>query len=323
MKINGAKPDKVITVPAPDGSGDKPLQTAAIDEALLPLELSPTDRVGLMLGYALASLEKTLPSEYVTDDRRLHVLLPAQSTLRGEALDPAQIKALALEAAPAFSVCDWQFDTSGQSGTSALTQLANDPEANSVIFAAVDSLVDVATCFELARARRVMTLGATQGLVPGEAAAAVVLTRAPGEQPVRAWLRGWASEPEPAVGNAETERLMGLRTAIKTALEQAELDAGQLQAVSHALGAEVAGELEWYQIQQQYWHGQRGPEQQRLHQAFGDVGVAALPLQLALTAAEYDHQRGLEQYGFPAPGPVLVCETPNAPVRGAVCLTPA
>ncbi|RFA24131.1 hypothetical protein CAI21_22660, partial [Alkalilimnicola ehrlichii] len=170
---------------------------------------------------------------------------------------------------------------------------------------------------------RIMTAGAGQGIVPGEAAGAVALTRTPGAQPVRAWLRGWASEPEPAVGNAETERLMGLRTAIKTALEQAELAAGQLQAVSHGLGAEIAGELEWYQTHGAFWRGQPGPEQQRLHIAFGDVGVAALPLQLALIAAEYDYQRRLAPYDFPAPGPVLVCDTPDAPVRGAVCLTPA
>ncbi|RFA32433.1 hypothetical protein, partial [Alkalilimnicola ehrlichii] len=139
-----------------------------------------------MLGYALTSLQKTLPPEYLAEDCRLHILLPALSTVRGEAFEPAQVKAQALEVAPAFSACDWQFANSDPSGIQALTRLADDPDAKALIFAAVDSLIDVATCFELAQARRIMTAGAGQGIVPGEAAGAVALTRTPGAQPVRA-----------------------------------------------------------------------------------------------------------------------------------------
>ncbi|RFA24190.1 hypothetical protein CAI21_22515 [Alkalilimnicola ehrlichii] len=321
LKLNGAKPNPALALAVPD-QGAPPVLTAALDKELLPPDTPVPERLVFLLAHALLALAKQLDRRYLTADTRLQVLLPSAASARGHAVKPQALKASVLQHAPAFAACDWHFSRDADGGVNALQQCL-DGDWQQLIFVGVDSLIDAGTVLDFAYDNRAMRAGATQGIVPGEAAGAVALTRTPGEQPVRAWLRGWASEAEPAVGQAETESLPGLRTAIKTALQQADIAATDVQAVSHGLGAEIAGDLEWYQTHVAFWRGQRGPKQQRLHIAFGDVGVAALPLQLALIAAEYDSQRGLARYDFPAPGPVLVCDTPNAPVRGAVCLTPA
>jgi hypothetical protein len=52
------------------------------------------------------------------------------------------------------------------------------------------------------------------------------------------------------------------------------------------------------------------------------TGAAALPLQLAVACGQFRFEARLARFGHPPPRPVLVAETGDYPVRGALCLQP-
>ncbi len=325
LKMLGAVPDPLVLVPASNGQGELPVLKAGIEETVVPSELNAAQRMVVLLHDALRALLRELPADSLGVDTLVQVMLPATHTARGEDVDPAFIQASLVELLPDYEACRWRFSSDDNGALPGLDALIAEDDARVKIFAGVDSLVTAVTCMELARTGRVMTVGGDQGLVPGEAAAAVALAANDVQAKRRAWLASWASEPEPAVGKAYSQGLNGLRTAIERALCAAGLAPGAVASVWHTLGAEITGELEWFQVQRRLWPAATGlpaPQTLRLFHAFGEVGAATLPLQLALASASFDYARSMHRFGFPAPGPVLVCETGDAPMRGALCLLP-
>ena len=54
----------------------------------------------------------------------------------------------------------------------------------------------------------------------------------------------------------------------------------------------------------------------------GEVGAAALPIQLATALAWIEYDASQARWGFPIRNHLLVCDTPDAPERGAMIISP-
>ena len=196
-----------------------------------------------------------------------------------------------------------------------------------VIFGGVDSLVNAAACRELLREGRLMTSESFEGIVPGEAAAYLVLqgadpSLAP-EMKSLATISGIAHAPEPFTGQAHDQKMTGLAQSVEEACRQAGIDLAEVKEIILPFPPETASQLEWHQTAvrlwpprapQSRWDKPQHPEILRLHAALGELGAAALPVALVLGCArfEFDH---------PPLTSILVCEGGDVPVRGAVCLS--
>ena len=64
------------------------------------------------------------------------------------------------------------------------------------------------------------------------------------------------------------------------------------------------------------------PRLLNLARATGETGAAALPLQLAVACEQFRFEAHQSRFGHPPPRTVLIAETGDYPVRGALCLQP-
>ena len=53
----------------------------------------------------------------------------------------------------------------------------------------------------------------------------------------------------------------------------------------------------------------------------GEVGAAALPIQLATALAWMEYDTWQSRMGFPVRENILICDTPDAPERGALIMS--
>ena len=183
--------------------------------------------------------------------------------------------------------------------------------------------------------------------MPGEAAAFVVLQRteeaAKNTTPALGYLRGMGVAAEPNARESDLAATEGLSNAINQALTQAGMAATDIQGIVHNLGAETVQSLEWYQTTQTIWP-RRVDEQQRMavqmgeiaqadlpddpipkillpYMTMGEVGAASLPIHLAAALAWLEYDADHVRYGFPQRDNLLICETPDAPERGALIIS--
>lgn len=242
------------------------------------------------------------------------------------------------------------FNTSASSSSALRTSLAELTEGKwqAVIFGGADSLISIEACQKLHRDNRLNVVGKREGIVPGEGAAFVVLqskeSAANNTTPALGYLRGLGVAAEPHARDADIEATEGLTSAINQALAQASLSATDIQGIVHGLGAETVQALEWYKTTQQIWP-RRVSEQQRMavqmgeieradtpddpipkiilpYMTMGYVGAAALPIQLATALAWIEYDASQARWGFPIRNHILVCDTPDAPERGALVISP-
>ncbi len=227
--------------------------------------------------------------------------------------------------------------------TVALTALLATMEAEDLQSAwliGADSLLDMATIYAL-QERQPLQRQSLEGLVPGEAAAAVLLSRRPPPHGCPA-LVGYGSSDEPAAA-AGGAAVTGLSAAIEAALR----GAGRAPEDVHAVYSDDAGDApartEWVQSVARLWPN-RLPEDQyramelgliepvpppdshppitRVSPVLGAVGAASLPLQLALVAGWRHWQERWRARGLADPADtLLVCEHPQAPHRHAIVIT--
>jgi hypothetical protein len=221
-------------------------------------------------------------------------------------------------------------------------------EANQAILCGADSLVNGLTYRTLANHGILATENHLDGIVPGEGAAAVLLQLQSPEpdrrQPSLARINGLASLEEPHVGQASEHPMRGAAQALSqaTADNPSLLQTADTVILGHARGAE--DDLEWHQLTRQLWP-QKLDERQRVAMMLGEVdapvpqeqasrrrlrlavttgeiGAAALPMQLALACEQFRHQAHMARFGFPGPRPLLVLENGDYPLRGGLCLQP-
>ncbi|TJV41242.1 MAG: hypothetical protein E5Y02_18895 [Mesorhizobium sp.] len=172
-----------------------------------------------------------------------------------------------------------------------------------VLLGGVDSLVNDTDLGRLGKARRLKSADNAQGLVPGEAAAFVRLTREPeGDAPVHAAIHGVGTGQEP--DSVLSDRYSQGR-ALLGALREAVTGSGPSEAdidfvVSNSNGERYSG---WEELiaRPRFYRTRR----EKLPTAYpamtiGDIGAAGGGLALMLTADSL-----LRGY---APGPTAVCE---------------
>lgn len=223
----------------------------------------------------------------------------------------------------------------------------NEGKWQAIIFGGADSLVSIYKCMDLLSEDRLNIVGKTEGIVPGEAAAFVILQvqeeAAKNSTPVLAYLRGLGVAAEPNARESDLAATEGLPSAINQALTQAGMAATDIQGIVHNLGAETVQALEWYQTTQTIWP-RRVDEQQRMavqlgeidqpeipddpipkivlpYMTMGEVGAASLPIHLATALAWLEYAADQARWGFPQRYHLLVCETPDVAERGALIIS--
>lgn len=326
-RLTRGRPDADLAPPVPGGT-----EAPAISCRIEALDAPPatTARFSELLRTALDGL----PGEHAVPpgpEDRVHLLLPPPETPRGRRLDVTALCA-ALEndegRTPEITV-----HRSGDDGLARLAQAVDelaDGRWRRVIVAGVDSLIDTATVYGLARAGRLRMDGAERGEIPGEGAALAVL-ETPAEGAAGPFLRSLVNVPGGGLGEA-----------ISAALREAGLGADGIGRVYADIGEDYERVLAWHRVHKRFWRPrlpenvrravelgaieQPDPEQAapRLlqpRQAFGCLGAAALPARLALALGHHRYARHMQGFGFPAPQPILLCEWDGAGRGGAACLT--
>lgn len=249
-------------------------------------------------------------------------------------------------AAASFRILPHTSHTGAQALHTASTEL-NEGKWHAVIFGGSDTLISMETCLSLAEQKRLNVAGKRSGLIPGEAAAFIVLqgkaSAANNLRPALAHLRGVGYASEPHARQADIEGTQGLVIAIQQAMTQAGMEAGDLHGIINNLGAETVHAFEWYQVSQKLWP-RKASEQQRMavqlgeieradlpddpipttlrpHLTMGETGAAALPMQIATALAWLEYDAHQVQWGFPVRQHLLVCDTPDITERGALILS--
>jgi 3-oxoacyl-[acyl-carrier-protein] synthase-1 len=320
-----------------------------------PMALQGTTRaqcLSELLLKVLAPLISQLPQED-TPPPHVSLLLPldAERHIRALDIDFESIRRSLCQVLPGLADDRVELVPYHQGATAALLglrqRLAEEPAGRAILCGA-DSLINMLTYQALAEAGTLATENHGSGIVPGEGAAAILLQRQdrcrPQGQPCLANISGLASAPEPEAGHAGHRPMNGLAQALRqaTATQPALLNQAATLLLGHALGE--ADDLEWHQTERQLWpirleESQRvammlgevdaptpeaadKPRLFNLAQATGETGAAALPLQLAVACEQFRFEARLARFGHPSPRPVLVAETGDYPVRGAICLQP-
>jgi len=192
-------------------------------------------------------------------------------------------------------------------------------KVKSVLIAGVDSLLGADDIHEGLLERRVLSTGASDGYVPGEAAGCVLVTR-PAERPVGAasclFVAGLGTSSESCTLAARRRSTgVGLSTAIRQALGQAGVSAHEV----HARFADVTAEPYFFEEASYAWGRllrAASPVGHKLHTPvtrLGHVGAAMGPLLLAFVLDEV--RRGLR----PLPNALIHLSTSGA-ARAAALL---
>jgi 3-oxoacyl-[acyl-carrier-protein] synthase I len=315
---------------------------------------TPTlDRLYELTSIALAKTAAQLPANVKPESVLIVITVAPQFIMHLLKIDPQYLQSYLVGKIPQLTSATFRILTNdtGSSTIALSTALAelNENKWQAVIFGGADSLISMDKCLELDKVKRLNTVGKREGLVPGEAAAFVLLQSADVAakhipvSPVLAYLRGMGIAAEPNARNADLGGTEGLSSAINQALAQAGITATDLQGIVHNLGAETVQSLEWHHTTQAIWP-RRVSEQQRLavqngeieqaeipddpipdiecpYQTMGQVGAAALPMQLATALAWIEYDQHQARWGFPVRNHLLICDTPDAAERGALIIS--
>ncbi len=321
--VCGARPAPV-SVPVAGENGEARLLSAPVPgfEDVDHPEL----RIAILLQSALESLLQGLPAGLDASCLQVTLLLPGEATSRGGAINRDLLEQELKEANPVLASRLFRLVSAEEGACHHLSRICRElgeGRWQAAIFGGVDSLVDVVTCTELARAGRIMTTASGEGLVPGEAAACVLLRSSSANEQSAVDISAIGTASEPHVGAADRMRMTGLAAALEQALNRSGMCAEDLGEMIHSRDGGPADALEWYQMQRQFWTPQT-PEKSRmsgdlpaelgLSRSLGEIGAAALPVMLVLGCARF-------AFTHPAVTALAVCETGDEPFRGTVILT--
>lgn len=314
-------------------------------------DMPTLERLYELTSIALAKAAAQLPANVKPESVLIVITVAPQFIMHLLKIDSQYLQRYLLEKIPRLDTASFRILTND---TNSITNVLcttvadmNEGKWQAIIFGGADSLISMDKCLELDAATRLNTVGKREGLVPGEAAAFVVLqsteSAAKNKTPALAYLRGVGIAAEPNARNADIEATEGLSSAINQALAQAGITATDIQGIVHNLGAETVQSLEWHHTTQAIWP-RRVNEQQRLavqngeieqaeipddpipdiecpYQTMGEVGAAALPMQLATALAWIKYDGHQAKWGFPVRNHLLLCDTPDAAERGALIIS--
>ncbi len=333
--------------------GDEYSEAAPVLAASSALQGSTRREILFELVYRALSPLMSKALEKSDESPSISILLPMQAEpyVRAQRIDFEAIKSDLCQAIPAIDP-DKLGLVPHHTGATAeiirLQQLLNAGETKQAILCGADSLINGLTYQAMAEVGTLATKNYSNGIVPGEGAAALLLQLPDPKQdqdnPPLANLLAMASVPEPHVGRAGDSVLKGAAEALRQASKR---DATLLSEAPLILtgGAQgTVGELEWHQLERQLWpetleeeqriammlgevdapvpNAEPRPQRLNLTAVMGDLGAAALPMELAVACEHFRYQVHMARYGFPTPRPLFVLENGDYPMRGAVCLQP-
>ena len=315
-------------------------------------------RMHTLTATALVNAEIELPGSVDIEKLLIVVMLAPELITYDGKLDTEPLKRHLLAETVNLDAATFRFLSHEAFSNSSVLRLSidelNEGKWDAVIFGGADSLITMETCNKLNEQNRLSTVGRSEGLVPGEAAAFVVLQTRDlalrSSSTIKAYLKGLGVAAEPNARAADTQATAGLASAINQALAQAGIVASDIHGIIHNLGAETVHSFEWYQTTQALWP-RRVSEQQRMavqngeikqadlpddplpetilpYLTMGEVGAAVLPIQLATALSWIEYDVSQSRWGFPIRQHLLVCDTPYNPgtpgnaQRGALIVSP-
>ncbi|MBU0620632.1 MAG: hypothetical protein KJ795_02185 [Gammaproteobacteria bacterium] len=315
------------------------------------VEVRASARMNQLTTIALSNAAAKLPVNVSSESLLIVIMVDADLIAHQNENDPQFVQRQLVDKIPRLATATFRIlPNDSNSGTSALhSAIAELKEGKwqAVIFGGGDSLISMETCLALNEQNRLNTASTGTGIVPGEGAAFVVLqskdAAANNTTPALAWLSGLGVAAEPNARDADLKATEGLSTAIGQAIAQAGINATDIQGIVHNLGAETVHAIEWYQTTKKIWP-RRVSEQQRMaaqlgeieqadmpddpipktllpYKTMGEVGAAALPMQLATALSWIEYDAHQSRWGFPVRQHLLVCDTPAVAERGALVIS--
>lgn len=344
-QISAIRPHPTIARADGVGGAPAPAMYAPWDEG--GDATAPQQRILALLAAVCRDLAAETEAERLFAGRgRVLLLLPPTVSVRGGQLDAAAIQHAFAAALPGGDAAAVTVRAAVDCATATVAgELAGIASGATdwLLIGAADSLIDPATIMELLRDGRLRTRGRA-GAVPGEACALALLRR-PASASGGAAIVVAAVAEEPNHGRADEAATRGLGTSIDTAASRSGVDIKRCDQVFADLRDDAEGELEWWQTARALWpvgideryrravaQGVMAapepldaiPPLTRIGDVFGDVGVASLFVQLAVSAEWRRCLDGWSRLGVGAPMRCwMVCETAWDDRRGALCLTVA
>jgi len=336
--LTAATEDSNHEVPSLDDQGFAPALTAPIPKLD---SVEPDFRMLQNLQNAIYDTAEYLLEKHLEDKKHLLlIVIPASVFVRSEFVDTKKWQELLAAGLTEFTDLHFRFINADDNVTKHLQAACatlSEGKVDSVIFAGVDSLVDDATCQELIKQNRLCSSTISDGVIPGEAAASVVIQKinTTSVQP-RAIIKGLTYSAEPNNGKAHSTKMTGLSNAIQTASQMAGQHPDNIDCVIRNNSREQHYSYEWYQTTQALWPNKL-PEQQRVAYqmgeldeppkleprqmpeelftglTLGEVGAATIPLSLVLACGRFD-------FNYPMVKNCLICEANEFPFRGAIVL---
>lgn len=314
--LNCAIPHPVLAVAGMDGE-----ETAAQYAPVPGLEpyVSREERIAAMAVEALGSLLDAYPEGLFGQKTLVFTWLPAMAQE-----DVAELEALLKLELPALENATLHFVQGEEGVVAALKSLCRELASGrweAVIFGGSDSLVGSNSCRELLQQGRLMAPHCAEGVFPGEAAAYLVLRADHAGTDAcksRAVIASASQAPEPCAGQGGEKKMTGLAHALEDVADQGGIRLDEVEELILTLPTETTAQLEWHQTLMRLWPS-RGNEDSRdlqllrLHPVLGELGVATLPVALALGCARFEFEH-------PPLAAILVGDGSEDALRGAVCL---
>jgi len=331
------------------------------DEAVSPLCVmtemvkseNPAERMMELAGTALGQIIEKIDHEIDHAKVLCCILLPAIDEARGAAINELYAENYLREwiynrhlsvgkLNTSFGAMEYRFirvDEGAAKTLSSCCQELTDGKWQAVIFGGADSLVNEATCAELAGENRLLTKDIPNGQLPGEGAAFFLLeTKESGDKIDNIEISGITFKPEPNSRCAEHKKLLGLADSISEIISINSMSPAAIDTILLPFGQEICEQLEWHQAQQKIWptvldEKQRlamqvgeieapqpepgtiiSPEILRMTSVTGNVGAATLPIALALSCGRFE-------FSYPGINNLIICDASSHVVRGAVHLS--
>jgi 3-oxoacyl-[acyl-carrier-protein] synthase-1 len=336
--LSAAAEDSNQEVPSPVGDGFDPALTAP-----MPIfeDLDPDTRILLGLAEVIIKASQHLIEKHLEDRKHLVlIVLPAEAYTRNQFIDTKEWQEIIKNELTEFSDLHFYFlkaDANVVKHVQGACAKLNENEVESIIFAGSDSLLDQLTINELVENNKLCSNTISNGVIPGEAAASVVIQKITNksEQP-RAILKALSNSPEPNSGKAHINKMTGLTKVIQTVSQMAGKIPDDIDCVIRNNTTEQQSAYEWYQTTQSIWpnklaeqdrvayqlgeiteppklKARKMPEELLTSATLGDVGAASIPLSLVVACARFN-------FDHPVVNNCLICEANEFPFRGAILL---
>ncbi|MFV2061782.1 MAG: hypothetical protein ACC653_13940 [Gammaproteobacteria bacterium] len=336
--LSAAAEDSGQEVPSPTGEGFDPALTAP-----MPLfeDFDPDARILLALAEVIIKAAQHLLEKHLEDKKHLIlVVLPAEAFVRNQFIDTKEWQEIIQNELTEFNDLHFYFlkaDGNVIKHVQGACAKLNENEIESIIFAGSDSLLDQLTINDLLDKNKLCSNTISDGVIPGEAAASVVIQKiSPNSEQPRAILKALSNSPEPNCGKAHTSKMTGLSKVIQTVTQMAGKIPDNIDCVIRNDTTDQQYAFEWHQTTQSIWPNKiseqeriayqlgettepptvkprKMPEELLTSSTLGDIGAASIPLSLVLGCARFN-------FDHPVVNNCLIFEANEFPFRGAILL---